>query len=466
VGPATVVIEDGTIVEVGAVGAAGRTIDCAGKLVLPGLVNAHAHTTEVLYRGLGGGLDHLDWVLRKHALQNALDETGAQAGTALACLEMLRSGAVGFLDPEVEPRHFDGVARAADASGLRGCLSLAIQARHGYGVHGGGEGHEHGHGEDHGHHGDAQHGQGEAEGHGHGHGHGNDEAHGHADSPFDIRLPSTAGRVQAWLGPRSISALTRDLGAAVARSAQATGARLTFHCSEDTRDVEAVRAESGLTPARHAQQLGLLTDRAVLAHGVYLEPDDFPAIAEAGAHLAHCPVSNAKTGHGIAALATMQAAGINVAVGTDGGMSNDSYDLLLELRMIALVHRATARNPGATSPAQILTMATHNGARALGLPGGALQAGAAGDVVIVDLRALGTWPAHDPLDTLVFAGSRHVVDSVIVQGELLLEGGRPTRLDEARILAEAAQVARDTARAVGIDTWVPATGAGGRARPD
>jgi 5-methylthioadenosine/S-adenosylhomocysteine deaminase len=105
-------------------------------------------------------------------------------------------------------------------------------------------------------------------------------------------------------------------------------------------------------------------------------------------------------------------------------------------------------------------MATRNGTRALGLPGGTIEAGAPADLVVVDLRALGSWPAHDPLDSLVFAGSRHVVDSVMVQGELLLDGGRPTRVDQERVIADATEVAAEVARAVGIETWVPVGRAG------
>jgi 5-methylthioadenosine/S-adenosylhomocysteine deaminase len=450
-----VVIEDGLIVDLESTRPGGEVIDCAGKLILPGFVNAHAHATEVLYRGLSGGLDHVDWVLRKHALQGALDEQGAEVGASLACLEILRSGAVAFLDPEVEPRHFAGVARAAAASGMRAGLSVAIEAHHGYGTHHGhdspgGEGFaDHGGPGEHADHG----GTGGHLGHG-GHGdHGDHGDHGgHATT--EIELPPTSGRVSTWLGPRSMSALTADLGAAVARRTQATGARITFHCAEDDRDVAAVRAESGLTPARWSEQLGLLLDRSVLAHGVYLEPDDLVAIAGAGASLAHCPVSNAKTGHGIAPLAAMEAAGINVAVGTDGAMSNDTYDLLLELRMVGLIHRAAARNPAATTAVQLLRMATRNGMRALGLPGGTIEPGAPADLVIVDLRHVGSWPTHDPLDSLAFSSSHEVVDSVLVGGEVLLAAGRPTQVDERRLLADAEAVAAEVARSVGLETWV------------
>jgi cytosine/adenosine deaminase-related metal-dependent hydrolase len=465
---ATIVIDDETIVDVGQVGVAGRVIDCTGKLILPGFVNAHTHLTEVLYRGLSAGLDHVDWVSRKHGLQNVLDESGAAVGASLACLEILRAGAIAFLDPEVEPRQFAGVARGAGASGLRGGLSLAIQARHGYRAQGGHDAHaadggHGGHTADAGHRGHAGKPGASAASHGeaadgrtrHERPGAPGEGHGQATTPASsIELPPTSGRVSAWLGPRAMNAMTDELTAAVAATLRTSGARITFHCSEDEREVAEVRAESGLTPARYAETFGLLVDRAVLAHGVFLEPDDLVAIAAAGASVVHCPVSNAKTGHGIAPLGAMQAAGINVCVGSDGGMSNDTYDILQELRVAGLVHRAAQHNPAATSGVQVLRMATRNGTRALGLQGGTIEAGAPADLVIIDLRQLGSWPTHDPLDSLAFSSSKEVIDSVMVAGELLLDAGRPTRIDEARLLAEAAEVAAEAARAAGLESWV------------
>jgi 5-methylthioadenosine/S-adenosylhomocysteine deaminase len=427
----SVVVEDGVIVDVtDGTDGPGVQLDCRGKLVLPGFVNAHAHTTEVLFRGLGGTLDHVDWVDRKHRLQRAVDVRGAEAGTRLACLEMLHSGVVAFLDPEVLRDHLPGVERAAGAAGLKAALAVSFEARHGYGTDGG----------HHGHHGDAgDHGR-----HGPGNGRG-------ATAP-EVSAGSRQGRVTPWLGPRAMSAMTPELADAIAERAASDGLGITFHCSEDHRDHAAVRADHGLTPTAFAQQHGLLTERSVLAHGVYLEPEDLPLIASSGATVVHCPVSNAKTGKGVAPLRELVAAGINVALGTDGGMCNDTYDMFLELRFAGLVHRAAGRDPGATRPEELLAMATANGARSIGTSGGMIEPGRSADLVVIDLRRIGSWPTHDVVDSLVFSATRHVVETVLVDGEILLEDGHATGVDEAAVLRDAEEMAAAAAEsALGAD---------------
>jgi 5-methylthioadenosine/S-adenosylhomocysteine deaminase len=319
---------------------------------------------------------------------------------------MLRSGVVAFLDPEVLPPHLPGVTRAAEGSGMKAALAISFEARHGYGTaHDAGQGHR-------------------------------SEEH----SPQEA-APAPGGRVSHWLGPRAMSAMTPELATSIAERAVNEQRGITFHCSEDPRDHDAVRAEHGVTPVGFAKRCGLLTSRSVLAHAVYLELEDFAVIAASGATIVHCPYSNAKTGKGIADLPRMLSAGINVALGTDGGMSNDSYDILLELKMTGSLHRAATRDAGATDPEVLLDMATVNGARVLGTGGGVIAPGRAADLMVIDLRRLGSWPSHDALDTLIFSSTRHVVETVLIDGDVMLDGGHPTGLDEAAVMRDAEEVA-------------------------
>jgi len=147
----------------------------------------------------------------------------------------------------------------------------------------------------------------------------------------------------------------------------------------------------------------------------------------------------------------MTSRGINVGLGTDGGMVNDRYDMLSEMRYAALLHKAVSGDPKAVTPERALRMATRDGARALGLESGILRPGAPADVCVVDLEALGSWPAYNPVDALVFSAGSRNVRHVLVGGEPRLLGGDLVGVNIPELLAEAAEVSRYTIRAAGLE---------------
>lgn len=428
---ATVVVEDGRIAAVGPA-AGGAPLDCRGKVVLPGLVNAHAHTLEVLFRGCGGELRLLPWIHeRSHPLLDRLDEQGAAVATRLAGLEMLRTGTTAFLDPEVPPRLLAAMTRAAAETGLRAALALGVEGEAGYGRHG--------------HDGPA-----------HDHGHPAATALSAAErTALDGWCDPTGGRLALWLGPRVLSAVTPALGRALRQEAERRGLGITFHCAEVPEDVAHVHASGSETVVGFATERGLLGPRSVLTHGVYLAEAELAPLAATGASVAHCPSSNAKLGSGVAPVPAMCAHGVNVALGTDGGLCNDTYDLLSEMRLAGLIHKAVARDPAAITPETILELATVNGARALGLADtGTLDPGSWADLLVVDLRRAGSWPTPHPVDSLVFSANRAVVDSVLVGGEVVLRDGQPVGVDERRLLTEAEEVARQAIEEAGLASAV------------
>ena len=146
----------------------------------------------------------------------------------------------------------------------------------------------------------------------------------------------------------------------------------------------------------------------------------------------------------------MLARDINVGLGTDGGMVNDRYDMLSELRYAALLHKAVSGNPNAITPERALQMATHDGAMALGLDSGILRPDAPADIAVIDLATLGSWPTPNPVDALVFSAGSHAVQHVLVGGELLLRHGDPVGVSVPKLLAEAAEVSRETIHAAGL----------------
>ncbi len=172
-----------------------------------------------------------------------------------------------------------------------------------------------------------------------------------------------------------------------------------------------------------------------------LEESEIDAFATSGGHVVHCPESNLKLASGFCPVARLLDAGINVALGTDGAASNNDLDMLGEMRSAALLGKGVARNPEALPAAQVLSMATLNGARALGLEDeiGSLEVGKAADITAIDLGRLETRPLFDPVSQIVYAAGREQVSDVWVNGCRLLERGELTRLDLPRLLARTGQ---------------------------
>ena len=434
---ATVVIEEGRVA--GIVDGYVRhkeSIDCRGSVVIPGFVNTHAHMAEVLWRGCGGEQNTIDWISnRKHPLMAQLDGDSIAVGVRLACAEMLRSGTTAVLDPEVPANLAAEVASTAADTGIRAALAVAVASGAGYG----------------------------AAGHSHGHHH---HAHGAADS-VDPSGPEFSGfarrwrrdndeRIELWLGLRVLSAADRHLGQVLSSAMERHRLRLTFHCAEQEADVEAVRAGSGLGALEYAESIGLLGPNTVISHGVHLEASDLEVLRRTATAVSHCPSSNSRTGAGVAPVPAMISRGVNVGLGTDGGMVNDRYDMLSELRYAALLHKAINTDPKAITPERALTMATRAGAKALGLESGIVRKGAPADLSVVDLAGLGSWPAPNPVDTLVFSAGRSTIRHVLVAGEPVVCDGDPVAMNVPELLLEAAEVSRETIRSAGLEDEVKA----------
>jgi 5-methylthioadenosine/S-adenosylhomocysteine deaminase len=201
------------------------------------------------------------------------------------------------------------------------------------------------------------------------------------------------------------------------------------------------RAQHGCRPLERLDQLGLLSPRLLAVHMTQLETAEIDRLAEVGAHVIHCPESNLKLASGFCPTARLEAAGVNIALGTDGAASNNDLDLLGELRTAALLGKGVANDARVLPAARVLRMATLNGAQALGLAGetGSLQSGKAADIVAVDLGYPETEPVYNPLSQLVYATGRHQVSDVWVAGQRLLADRQLTTLD----LNETIQQARD-----------------------
>jgi cytosine/adenosine deaminase-related metal-dependent hydrolase len=416
---ATIVIEDGTIASVSTGGARpDRVVDASGLLCMPGMVNAHAHTLEAFLRGSGGQLRLLPWIRRTHAVMDQLDERGAYLSTRVAAAEMLASGTTAYLDPEIPSDHrFDAMARAAAESGLRAGLTMLLEDRGGY--------HEWSTRT-------------------------SPELTAQERGLIDRWNGAADGRLRTWVGPSVLSAVSPEFGAAIREVSDARGLGIAFHCGEVPEDREDTMERMGVGPVAFADAARLVGERTVITHGVDLQPDELEVVARRGSSLVHCPSSNAKLASGVAPIPQALEAGVNVALGTDGGSSNDTYDLFSEIRLCGLIHRAVSRDPEAMSAERVLELATLGGSRALGLAGGRVAQGADADLVLLDPTVAGFAPSVNVVDSLVFAGSSRLVRHVMVGGEWLLRDGAIVDLDLPALLREAQEAAWAAVDAAGL----------------
>jgi 5-methylthioadenosine/S-adenosylhomocysteine deaminase len=230
--------------------------------------------------------------------------------------------------------------------------------------------------------------------------------------------------------------------AAIAAEAKARGALLQIHLSETEAECAVVRERHGKSAPYLLEDGGALEGRVIAAHAVWLDDAELDLLAAHDVAVAHCPGSNGKLGSGIARLADMLARGIRVGLGTDGPASNDDLHLWDEMRLAAVLARATAGDPSALSSATALRLATRGGGAALGLEVGALEVGRPADVIRLrtdDPRFTPSINAAELLGHLVWAGAGYLVTDVWVGGEVMVDGGICTRIDCERARAEVAQ---------------------------
>jgi 5-methylthioadenosine/S-adenosylhomocysteine deaminase len=386
---AAVLVDGGTITHVGPLDGpldARRTIDWRGAIVLPGLVNAHTHLAMTMFRGLADDLDLERFLSRLLPAEGALlsDETVA-AGATLAIAESFLGGVTSALDMYFFPAASAGVAAATGFDLRQGPVFVELA--------------------------------------------------GPDERPFADRLAwaddvlAATDPSRRWVCPHSTYLLDEAQLAAVGALAAAHGARVHVHACETAAELALVRERHGRTPIEVLRDTGLLGPGTVLGHGVHLTDDDIALVATSGATVAHCPASNQKLASGFAPIPELLAAGVPVALGTDGAASANDLDLWLAMRLASYPLAARA-GVGTVAAADVLAMATTGGARAAGTSGiGTVEVGTRADLVVLDPSSPSLTPAYDPVAAAVYAASRGDVRWVVAGGQLVVDDRRLTTLD-------------------------------------
>ena len=365
--------------------------------LIPGLINTHTHAAMSLFRGLADDLPLMDW-LNHHiwpAETNWVNHDFVSDGTELAIAEMIRGGITCFNDMYFFP---DETARIASQCGMRASVGMividfpTIWAQN------------------------------------------SDE---YIDKGLEIHdyyrnnpLITTAFAPHA---PYTVSDAPLEK---IASLADKLDIPIHIHAHETEYEIQQSLTQHQVRPLERLDRLGLLSPRLLATHMTQLTETEIQRLAETSTHVLHCPESNLKLASGFCPTAKLQAAGINVALGTDGAASNNDLDMLGEMKTAALLAKAVAKDASAISAEQSLSMATINGAKALGLDQitASLTPGKAADITAIDLGILESKPIYHPISHIVYASSRHQVSNVWVNGHQLLRDRALTQLDEAAIV--------------------------------
>ena len=412
---ASIAIADGRIVAIGsareldATVQADRVIDARGHLVMPGLVNLHTHLPMTLLRGVAENVDLQGFLACVWAEEaRVMDEAGTELGARLGAVESLLGGTTTALDMYFHP---EAAHRGAASAGLRHVIGPVFFSFPG---------------------------------------------------PDGLAWDERMAIARAWpqvleriggpfvppvLMPHApFTVETADM-AQLGILATELGALINTHCSEnDTENADTIATRDGRRPVECLDDAGVLAQRPVLAHAVRLSAMDRQMVAHAGAKVAHCPGSNLKLASGAADIVGYRADGITVGLGTDGCSSSNDLDMFAVMRLAANLARLVHHDPAAISAADIVRMATIEGARAIGLDDriGTVEVGKEADLIVLDTQAPHLTPLRDPYTAVVFAAGRSDVRHVLVAGELVVTDRQVVTVDVPALLAAAdAKVARD-----------------------
>lgn len=374
-----------------------REIDCTGRLVMPGLIDTHCHAAMTLQRSYADDIALMEWlndyIWPFEARQTADD---VALGMTLGIVEMLLGGVTSFVDMYY---HENRCVEVAERLGIRALLGC-----------------------------------------------------NYFDTNIESMLPEVedavrkaagSSRVRIALAPHSAYTVSPENLLRGKELSRRHGLRFMTHIAETQDEMRIVRERYGLSPVAHLDALGLLDDLTIGAHCIWVDDEDICMLAERGVAVSHNPQSNMKISSGVAPVERMREAGVLLTVGTDGPCSNNDLDMFEELRTAAFLQKSATGNPLALPAYETLKLATVNGACAMGHGGelGVIREGALADLIVVDLQKPHLQPLHDVVSNLVYCGKASDVETVVIDGRIVVENRRIAGLDLP-------QLYRDVARTV------------------
>ncbi|MBL8204452.1 MAG: 5'-deoxyadenosine deaminase [Blastocatellia bacterium] len=399
-----VLIVDGRIAAFDKATEADEILDASGRVLLPGFVQTHIHLCQTLFRGAADDLALIDWLKQRiWPLEAAHTAESLRLSAQLGIAELIRGGTTCALTMETV-NHTDEVFRVVEESGFRATVGKCLM--------------------------DAG-----------------------ADVPEALQEKTDAslaeavrliehwhgaanGRIQACFAPRFAVSCTRELLEQVARLSRERRVLVHTHASENRDEIALVEQNTGLRNISYLQAVGLTAPHVVLAHCIWLDENEMTILQQTETKVAHCPSSNLKLGSGIAPINEMLERGISVSLGADGAPCNNRLDQFIEMRTATLLQKVRC-GPQAVPALTALRMATIEGAKALGLSDeiGSIEIGKKADLILLNLNQLHSSPQPDLVSTIVYSAQASDVETVLIDGQIVMRDRHLQTLNEADIIA-------------------------------
>jgi 5-methylthioadenosine/S-adenosylhomocysteine deaminase len=386
---------------------ATQVIDAHGGIIMPGLINSHTHASMTCFRGLADDLQLMTW-LNDHIFpaEAKLNDQKVYSGALLACAEMIMSGTTCFCDMYLFE---DAVARAAKKTGMRAVVGEVLYDF-------------------------------------------NSPNYGPIENGFEY----TQKLIDDWQGdplvtiavePHSTYLCAPELLKKAFNLTQSYNLPLVIHLAESKSEVAQIKERYNRTPVEHLAELGVLAPNVLACHCVELTENDIALLQRFDVKVAHNAESNMKLASGVAPIPRLINQGICVGMGTDGCASNNDLDLFLEMDSVAKLHKAKTLDPTVMDASTVLKMATIRGARALGLDQviGSLETGKKADLIIIDTNKPHLTPMYNPVSHLVYAAMGSDVTTSIINGTVVMEGGKIKTMDIKEVMDDVNRIAREIA---------------------
>lgn len=389
--------------------------DMKDHIIMPGLINGHVHLTQALIKGCADDVSLIDFLAnRMWRLMGSYNEEEARTSAEICLLEMIKSGTTTFAETLLLSRYgLNGITDAVVKSGMRGVLAKSVMDIATYAscenimcegmVEDG------------------------------------DECLRQASAWKESSENAGDGRVNIWLGPRPVGSTTKEMLQKVSRTAQEHDMGIAIHFCEVKQDVELMRSQYKQAPGDFAESAGILTDRTLLVHSVWLTQEDMKVIGRHGSTIVHCPASNLKLASGFCPVPELLDAGVNVCLGTDASTCDNAYDMFDAMRLAAIIHKGRLLDPLVVPAETAIEMATINGAKALKKDHmiGSLEVGKKADFITVDINNPRIVPNMNPVSAVVYSAKGTDVDNVVINGEIVVKDRKILTMDEADVIARA-----------------------------